>query len=87
MDLATRHTGASTGVLAFGADLGDLSRLFNGRMDEISFIGRRLSDGEVGDLYDAAFLPVTSTVPEPSTVALGGAVLMAGLALRRRFRA
>src|SRR5690606_11943820 len=33
MDLATRHTGASTGVLAFGADLGDLSRLFNGHMD------------------------------------------------------
>jgi hypothetical protein len=80
--LATRQTsGATTGTLAFGNDLGDTARSFKGRMDEIAFIGRSLSGAEVTTLYQAA------VVPEPSSIvaALLGTI---GLAVGgRRLRA
>lgn len=76
-DLSVRHTSGTAGVLAFGLDLGDTNRRFLGRMDEITFIGRGLTAGEVGALYTAA------QVPEPSTVALLG-LAVAGVAFRRR---
>lgn len=79
--LSARHTSGPAGMLAFGADPGastEESRAFLGLMDEISFINRALTLGEINALYTAA------QVPEPSTVALLG-LAVTGLVARRRF--
>jgi hypothetical protein len=54
LGLGPRHTGSTTGVLTFGNDLADTNRFLVGSMDEIAFIGRALTGGEVANLWNAA---------------------------------
>lgn len=78
--IADRHTIVANSVLAFANDLGDTSRRFIGRLDEIAFIGRSLSTDEVSRLYNAA------VVPEPGSIVLLGLGGVFGLiAMRKRF--
>jgi hypothetical protein len=76
LGLAPRHTStAANGVLAFGNDMGDTARNLVGSLDEIAFIGRSLSAGEIGQLYEAAL------IPEPASIAMVGIGGLIGLAV------
>jgi hypothetical protein len=79
--LAPRHTStAATGVLAFGADMGDTGRSLVGSLDEIAFIGRALTGNEVTQLWNAAL------VPEPASIVMVGIGGIVGLTVVRRWR-
>jgi hypothetical protein len=84
LGLPPRQTStASTAALTFGNDLGDTARALVGRLDEIAFINRSLTAGEVGQLWQSAL------VPEPNSFALMSFAMIAGVAVirRRRIRA
>jgi hypothetical protein len=58
LGLVPRHTSGADGVLTFGNDLGATNRALIGSIDEIAFIGRALTAGEVTDLWNAALTPL-----------------------------